>query len=354
MALPFLNRMSKKRDQIVAIDLGVRFTKGVWIKRLGEGFEIAGYTLQDAPIYEKSLSSDLLSEHLKAVMQSLKARVKGITLALGANDALVRHTELPMVPISDMRMMLKLNPKAYLQQDLPQHVFDCVILPAKAPKADDQKRSGPQKCRVLVGGAKAQLLEDLQTAVRSAGFVPDQFVPGILGPVNAFEMAQPEIFSKEVVALADIGFKSTTISILMEGELALNRVVPIGGDKMTSGLAESMGISYAEAEGIKVGMPAEVMPNLEPLLIPLGRELRASIDFFEHQQDKTVSQVFFSGATARSEIILQTLQNELLVPCKSWNPISFLQLSLPPQQLAEVEQVSPQLAVAVGAAMSSF
>jgi len=115
-----------------------------------------------------------------------------------------------------------------------------------------------------------------------------------------------------------------------------------------------MGISYAEAEGIKVGMPAEVMPNLEPLLIPLGRELRASIDFFEHQQDKTVSQVFFSGATARSEIILQTLQNELLVPCKSWNPISFLQLSLPPQQLAEVEQVSPQLAVAVGAAMSSF
>ena len=354
MALPFLNRMSKKRDQIVAIDLGVRFTKGVWIKRLGEGFEIAGYTLQDAPIYEKSLSSDLLSEHLKAVMQSLKARVKGITLALGANDALVRHAELPMVPISDMRMMLKLNPKAYLQQDLPQHVFDCVILPAKAPKADDQKRSGPQKCRVLVGGAKAQLLEDLQTAVRSAGFVPDQFVPGILGPVNAFEMAQPEIFSKEVVALADIGFKSTTISILMEGELALNRVVPIGGDKMTSGLAESMGISYAEAEGIKVGMPAEVMPNLEPLLIPLGRELRASIDFFEHQQDKTVSQVFFSGATARSEIILQTLQNELLVPCKSWNPISFLQLSLPPQQLAEVEQVSPQLAVAVGAAMSSF
>jgi len=346
--------MSKKRDQIVAIDLGVRFTKGVWIKRLGEGFEIAGYTLQDAPIYEKSLSSDLLSEHLKAVMQSLKARVKGITLALGANDALVRHAELPMVPISDMRMMLKLNPKAYLQQDLPQHVFDCVILPAKAPKADDQKRSGPQKCRVLVGGAKAQLLEDLQTAVRSTGFVPDQFVPGILGPVNAFEMAQPEIFSKEVVALADIGFKSTTISILMEGELALNRVVPIGGDKMTSGLAESMGISYAEAEGIKVGMPAEVMPNLEPLLIPLGRELRASIDFFEHQQDKTVSQVFFSGATARSEIILQTLQNELLVPCKSWNPISFLQLSLPPQQLAEVEQVSPQLAVAVGAAMSSF
>ena len=31
-----------------------------------------------------------------------------------------------------------------------------------------------------------------------------------------------------------------------------------------------MGISYAEAEGIKIGMPAEVQSNLEPLLTPLG------------------------------------------------------------------------------------
>ena len=73
----------------------------------------------------------------------------------------------------------------------------------------------------------------------------------------------------------DIGFKSSTICILQEGELVLSRVVGIGGDKITGGLAENMAISYAEAEGIKMGMPAEVQPILEALVAPLGRELRA-------------------------------------------------------------------------------
>ena len=46
---------------------------------------------------------------------------------------------------------------------------------------------------------------------------------------NAFELAYPEVFTNEVVALVDIGFKSSSISILANGELSLNRVVLIGG-----------------------------------------------------------------------------------------------------------------------------
>src|SRR5262249_35029268 len=139
-----------------------------------------------------------------------------------------------------------------------------------------------------------------------------------------------------------------------QGELILSRVVGIGGDKLTSGLAETLGISYAEAEGIKVGMASEIQSQLESLVLPLGRELRASIDFFEHQQDKTVSHVYVSGGSARSELILQSLQTELLVECKPWNPVSFLQMAVPPAQVAEMDQVAPQLAVAVGAAMAAF
>jgi hypothetical protein len=34
--------------------------------------------------------------------------------------------------------------------------------------------------------------------------------------------------------------------------------------------------------------------------------------------------------------------------------LSFLQMDLPPQQAGEVEQVAPQLAVAVGSAVAAF
>ncbi|MHB8521744.1 MAG: pilus assembly protein PilM [Limisphaerales bacterium] len=354
MALPFLNRTAKKRDQIVVVDLGTRTTKAIYLQRRGDSYSLARYTIQDAPVVDKSPSPELLGEHLKKVSEALEAKVKRIGLAVGVNDSLLRSAEMPLMPVQDMRLMLKFNSKNYLQQDFPDHVFDCYILPPRQTTgAPEPSRTAP-RCRALVGGARKQMLDDLQAAAKVAGLVADHIAPGFIGPINAFEMAQPEVFLKEVVALVDIGFKSSTISILHAGDLMLSRVLTFGGDKLTSGLADAMGISYAEAEGIKVGMPQEVESTLQPLIMPLGRELRASIDFFEHQHDKTVSQVFVSGGSARSEFIVQHLQAELMVPCKRWNPISFLNPTLPPQQMGEVEQIAPQLTVAVGIAVAAF
>jgi type IV pilus assembly protein PilM len=142
--------------------------------------------------------------------------------------------------------------------------------------------------------------------------------------------------------------------VVDRGELVLSRVVNIGGDKLTAGLAEAMNITYAEAEGIKVGMAPEVQATLEPQVQPLGRELRASLDFFEHQQDRPISQVYLTGGSARSEMILQMLHSELIADCKTWNPTASLQLALPGQQAVEIEQVGPQLSVAIGVALATF
>lgn len=362
MAWPFLNGTAKKRDQLLSVDLGGRTTKAVHLQRKGDRLSLTGYALLDAPIYEKNLSADLLGEHLKGVCQALNCKTRNMSLAVGVTDSIVRHAELPQMPVSDMRQILKNNTKNYLQQDLPGHVFDCFVIPPRAEAngngngkekpAEKLKIAGNPKSRVLVAGARKQLIDEMQNAVKNTGLIADQIVPGLLGPVNAFEMAMPEIFSTSVVALVDIGFKNSSICILQQGDLVLSRVVAIGGDRLTTGLAESLGISYAEAEGIKVGMPTEVQANLEALVLPLGRELRASIDFFEHQQDQAVSQVFIGGGSARSEFIVQTLQTELVAECKAWSPVSCIELALPPQQAAEIEHVAPQLSVAVGVAAS--
>ena len=358
MGLPFLSGQSKKRDQIIAIDLGGRSTKAVYLQRRGDANTLLRYAVIDAPIYDKTLSVDLLAEHLKAVYQALDAKTKYVSLSIGVTDSLVRHTDLPQIPMEDMRQILKNNSKNYLQQDLQGYTFDCYFVPTRsstgAPGEGIKINASAQKLKVLVGGAKKQLTDDLAAAVRQAGLIPDQVVPGIVGPINAFELANPDLFSSSALALVDIGFKATSICLLQKGELIVSRVVNIGGDRLTQGLAESIGISYAEAEGIKVGMPAEVQANLEPLLTPLGRELRASIDFFEHQQDKTVGQIYISGGSARSEFIIKSLEAELMAPCKPWNPAATLQMALPPAQAAELEHVASQLTVAVGTATTSF
>ena len=341
---------------MISVDLGGRTTKAILLERRGEGYTLTRYALLDAPIFEKTLSSELLAEHLKAVAEALDTSIKFTTLSIGVNDAIVRPLELPHIPVDEMRLVLKNNTRGYLQQDLPNRVFDCHVMPVKAsPKpADAPKASAIPKVKVLVTAARKDLIDDFQNAIKDAGLVADHITPALIGPVNAFEMAMPEVFANESIALVDIGFKNSSICLLHQGELVLSRVVGIGGDKLTAGLAEAMNISYAEAEGIKIGMAPEIQSTLEAQVLPLGRELRASLDFFEHQQDRPITHVYVSGGSARSELILQMLHSELIVECKTWNPTTFLQLALPGQQTAEIEHIAPQLTVAIGAAMAAF
>ena len=356
MPLPFFNTRAKRRDDIIAVDLGGRHTKAVHIQNKGDQFRLIGYTIQDSPSEQSTFSAEVMGEHLKSVSRALGDGAKSIVVSLGVADSVVRRAEMPPMPLGDMRQLLKFNTKNYLQQDLPDHVFDCsIVVPRAMNESPDASKTAPsQKQKVIVGGSKRQLIEDIATAVRQAGLTAAQVVPGLIGPLNAFEVSEPEIFANEAVALVDIGFRNTTISMLRQGELIMHRVINMGGDKITTGLAESLSISYAEAEGIKVGMATEVQSSLEPLIQTMGRELRAFIDFFEHQQDLAVSQVFVSGGSARGELLVQALQLELLVPCKVWNPAKTFEIALSPEQQADFEAVAPQLAVAVGAAISAI
>ncbi len=341
----------------MVIDLGAKVTKAVHISRKSNGFTLNNFALVDAPVYDKGLNVVPMANHLRAVAQVLNARLKPVSLAVGVESSLLRHADMPLVTAHDMRQMLKFSSKNYLQQDLSDCVFDVHILPPKvdaAPKGAEAPKATTPKTRVLVGAAKKQVVEDLKDAAEQAGLEADQIIPSFIGPANAFEMAQPDAFGKEVVALVDVGYKNTTICILYNGELTLSRVVAFGSGKLTQGISEALGMSMDEAEGAKLTMPPEVESVAQSLLSPLGRELRASIDFHDHQRDRAVSQVFFSGGASRSAQIVQALQVELMVPCQTWNPTSFMTLNLPPQLLGEIESIAPQLTVAVGAAMAAF
>ncbi len=358
-----LSQRSRRPDQLIAVDLGGCQSKAVHLQRRGGAWHLVNFTLAQALPADKAREAEPLAEHFRALLAALgNPNVKSLVAAIGVEESVLKQIQLPMMAGEDVRHMLKLNSKTYLQQDLPDHLFDCIYLPprqaapAQEPTADGAKAATPaqQKFNVLVSGAPRRIIEAIRAAAKSAGLIPESIVPSLVGPPNAFEFVEPDAFHKQVVGLVDIGFKHSSIVVLDAGEILLNRVVNIGSERLTMGLAEAMGISLSEAEGIKVGMPAEVQPTLEAAINPLGRELRASFDFFEHQQDKTISQVFVSGGAARNDIIVQALQTELMVPCRSWNPTKFLQLSLSAERQGEIDQVAPQLSVAIGTAAASF
>src|SRR5258705_10329939 len=107
MPLPFFNTRAKRRDEIIAIDLGGRHTKAVHVQTKGDRPNLVGYTIQDSPSEQSSFSVDVLAEHLKNVSRVLGEGTKAVVISLGVTETVVRRAEMPPMPLHDMRQLLK-------------------------------------------------------------------------------------------------------------------------------------------------------------------------------------------------------------------------------------------------------
>jgi type IV pilus assembly protein PilM len=365
MGWAFINKSARQTDEIVAISLGSRTTNAVLLRQAGERIVLKNYVSADAPIYDKSINAEILADHLQEVHAALETKTTQVVLVLSAGDVLLRQAEMPVAPPGDMRRLLKFNSKNVLQEELPGHTFDCFMLPSDGQEtfetsvADDElfasKGSrGGRRAKVLVGGVKDTLLEEVLAAARAAKLNPTQILPAQSCPANAMAVL-PEEFRKGSIALIDFGFRHSSISLVNEGRLVLSRVVNIGGDKLTAGLAEAMNVSYSAAEGVKTMLAEKVQAKLETLLAPLVDELQNSIAYVEGiYHDSKVSKVLISGGSARSNTIIQSLAQLTHLSCTRWNPLSYMDIDLPKHKAASVDRDSPQLITAVGAGITCF
>ena len=72
--------------------------------------------------------------------------------------------------------------------------------------------------------------------------------------------------------------------------------------------------------------------------------------FSKGNTNKTFTRIFVSGGLARAETILQTLSDELGLPCEIWDPLETCEVALPPAKRQALPHEFVSLNVACGAA----
>ncbi len=343
-------RRGPKRNEIIAIDLGSRVTKAVHLCVRGTEIYLLNYVSVELGEPERAGSREVLAEHLRKVVRSLGATTRRVVLSLGASKSLLTHLDLPGASPSDLRRMIRLSPRNYLQREVNDHVFDCHVGDTRGQPGTDHVPRARRKAKVLVGGAREADVELVSGAARDAGLVVDRVTLSQVAIANAFQ-ARPEERG-EVVALLDLGFAATSINIMMAGELVFTRVINFGAEKFSDVVAQSARLRPVEAAEGEAPVADEMQARLQRAVLLLAREVDASIGFFVSQHEATVGRILVSGGSARSQFILQTLEAELGLPCESWSPAGSLRLELPEVRLQELEYEAPQFLVAAGAGLA--
>lgn len=349
--------MAKRGNSVVGIDLGKHVFKGVVFQRKGENrFVLTNYASREVP--ENLPTAEDLAQQLKLLFKDLGTGTKACAIAISDPESLLRIIEQPHTPIDLLRNALRLNGLMVLNQECKDFVLDCALLdPELSNAATNGPGEGPSpapngsaKTKYLVAGMLRPTVKQISEACNKSRVSADILQLAPVCSFNAFEFAYPDTFAKEAFLLLDMGHLQTTVMIGSRQELVLVRSISYGGKELLHALTADGALDENAARVLVQEGDAGITEMCRASLGRLATEVRNSIGFFEGQHEQNINRIFVSGGLARTETILQTLSDELGLPCEIWDPLETCEVALPAGKREALPHEFVSLNVACGAA----
>ena len=348
--------MGKPANSVIGIDLGKHVFKSVLLQRKGDNrFVLTNYASRAVP--ESISNADELAQQVKLLLKDIGGSAKSCAVAVSDPTAhLLRIIEQPNTPVELLRSALRLNGLAVLNQECKDFVLDCapvsaVALAGVAANGTAVENSG--KTRYLVGGMLRPAVKQISEAIeQNENRSPASSSSRRSVPSMPSSSPIPEIFANEAFLLLDMGHLQSTVLIGQKTELMLVRSVDYGGKLFGEAMTADGAVNAETARILMQQGDAGMAETCRQSLLGLATEVRNSIGFFEGQCEESIHRIFVSGGMAKTEMILQTLSDELGLPCEIWDPLETCEVALPPAKRQALASEFVSLNVACGAAIS--
>jgi type IV pilus assembly protein PilM len=349
-------------SSIVGIDLGNRAIKAVRLDKKNNAYVLTRVAyLQTATDAANPPTEDTVAAQLKEVGGLVRAKGCSVYFSINSLNATVRYVELPQINLEDLRTALKLNSSTYLRQNFENYIFDACPLDAEGETALMMKKKGKKialsasgKVKVLVGGISSTETVLYFHGARKAGMRPLGLQLAPISVMNCFNAAYTDMYRHQPIALLDIGFLSSSLTILEKGKPLLTRPVPVGGKHISDYIAQMSGTDFAKAEASKTEGGQILADAVSRTCVTLIREVRSSINFFEKNSDQAIPKVHITGGSVISPTVVEALSKDIGTACEVWDPANGLHVELPHEQHGIFAQNQPAFSTALGVARSNL
>ncbi len=305
-----------------------------------------------------------LGDYIKQLVLGNKLNVQDIVGVASGKSVVLRPITMPKMPEKEVQSAVRFEADRYLPYKADEAMVRGTILQKELPDE-------PNQMEVLLVAAPNEIVKNTQDVIKFSGLKPVAIDMEPFALLRALSVSlEPDVL-QGTVALVNMGASSTSINIYKSGVLRQSRTVTVAGKRFTDVIAQSLNISFDEAEKMKKEKgvirvekdAAPVAPStlrifnvIVPVLVELITEIQRSFDFYKSRyHSETIDYIALSGGTASFRNIDSYISNELGVPCGVLNPFKNVDISKVPGYTPEMlQELAPSLTVSVGLALRNI
>jgi type IV pilus assembly protein PilM len=279
---------------------------------------------------------------------------KDVVLGIGNSRVFARNLTVPKMSLKLIRESLPFQ----VQEMIPFPTDDAVL--DFYPISEGTGENGPIVNGLLVAAVREAVLGNVN-AVQLAGLnaLDVDLVPFALSRVLLRGEAKAG-----TAAIIDVGSNTTTVIVSSDGVAQFVRIIPTGGDDLTSSLSRRLNISVEQSEGLKrsIGIatasPRPEDVNVASTIMELTSELitslRTTLNYFAGAGTATaISRIVLSGGGSRLPGFSQALSEHTRLPVIHGNPLDSITVSGKEAQASLANGIGSNYAVALGLALGS-
>jgi len=354
-----------KKNQLVGLDIGSNSVKLVEIEDAKKGKVLKNFGIiglpQDAIVEGSIKEMEIVSSAIKTLYKHLKVKNKNVVTSISGYSVIVKKISVQKRGEAELEATIQDEAEQYIPFDINDVNLDYEILsPIEGKVEEGGAKEDKGFMDVMLVAAKKDIVEDYVSLLHLTGLNPAMLDVDAFAVQNAFELSAQEMSG--CYALVNVGAEELGINAVKDGVSIFTRDSSYGGYQINEAIMSKFGVSYEEAEKIKLGgtkLESKERDSLEEIFTSMVsgwvNEIKRALDFLSTTYpDESIEKIYVSGGSCRIPGFQKYLEIETEIPVVEMNPFSNLQINDKVFDPKYLSYIAPQAAVAVGLALRSI
>ena len=342
-----------KKKSAAGLDVGSSSIKMVELEGKPDNLSLVNLGFENLPtdaiIDGQIMELNTVSDVIRNLCVNHGVNAENVVTGVSGHSVIMKNIVLPPMSREELEESIDWHAEEHIPFDLADVSLDYQVT-AESHDATN----------VLIAACKRERIDNIRQAIQLSGRQPVVIDVDTFALQNCYEVNYHPSES-DVVTLLNIGASTMNVNIVKGTRSLFTRDITVGGSQFTDVLQRNLGLSYQQAEAVKRGataMPGVEEKSIEPLMSNVteivANEIQKTFDFYRTTSDDkrtVVQKILISGGGSKLPGLARELSARLELPVEVLNPFRNIRVDNRKFDAGYVNDIMPEMAVAVGLAI---